>query len=113
MTTVWLEVIRVLTGILILLALITLFKLFKNTKVMQELNLIFIGFSLYTLQAAIGAWQLWGHAIPIVWNGLELDELLEAAMYLVFVIAVVRLKAILDLALIEKKFLKALRELFR
>ncbi|MFH0971942.1 MAG: hypothetical protein V1835_05240 [Candidatus Micrarchaeota archaeon] len=110
-STVWLEVVRVVLGVLILLALSTLYKAFKNTKVINELNLIVFGFVLYTFQAAIGAYHSAGNDIPVVWKSLLLDEFIEACMFIVFAIAVVRIKAVFDYLQIEDKLFKALKNI--
>ncbi len=110
-STIWLEIVRVVLGILILLAIATLYKLFKNTKIVQELHIISLGFLLYTTQAAIGAMQSYGYQPPIVWAGLELDEFMEAVMFIVFAIGVVRVKAIFDYLEVEDELIKAIRKL--
>jgi hypothetical protein len=110
--TPWLEVIRVLLGLLILLALSTLFRIFKETKITGELKLITFGFVLYTIQAFLGALQAWGTPMPIIWK-LELDEFIEACMYVVFVFAIIRLNGIMSLLEFEKRVIKVLRDVLR
>lgn len=109
---VWLEVIRIFLGLLILLALSTLYKIFRNTKVIDELNLITLGFILYTMQAAMGAYQSFGNPMPIVWKTLELDEFIEALMFVVFAIAAVRVKRLFDILKLEERLYKMFREVF-
>jgi hypothetical protein len=111
-TTIWLEIIRVVLGLLILLAISTLYKVFHKTKIVTELNIISLGFVLYTLQAAMGVYQAFGNAVPVIWAQLEADEFVEAMMFMVFAIAVVRLKTIFDYLGMEEKLLKAFREVF-
>ncbi|MFH1257654.1 MAG: hypothetical protein ABIG96_04995 [Candidatus Micrarchaeota archaeon] len=107
--TVWLEIIRVMLGVLILLALSTLFRVFKDTKVVNELKIVTLGFALYTLQAFLGALQAYGYAMPVIWK-LELDEFMEASMYVVFVYAIVRLNSLFNLLQLEKRVVKVMKE---
>ncbi|MBI5224899.1 hypothetical protein HY989_03440 [Candidatus Micrarchaeota archaeon] len=110
--TVWLEIVRVLLGTLLLLAISTLYQSFKDTKIVKELNIIMLGFGLYTLQAILSAYRAFtGVTLPIIWK-LQLDDFFEACMYVVFALAIVRFNEIFSKSDFQNKVVKAMREVF-
>ncbi len=106
----WLEIIRIFLGLLILLALSTLFSIFNRSRMIKVLNIIAIGFALYTLQSIFGAYQAMGNEIPSI-LGLEVDEFIEAIMFIVFAVAVVKLKSVFENIKFEQELIKSLKKM--
>ncbi|MFH1750331.1 MAG: hypothetical protein ABH863_01490 [Candidatus Micrarchaeota archaeon] len=108
----WLEIVRILLGVLILLAISTLYGLFKNTRIIRELHILSAGFLLYTIRGAFRIANLQTESYPMLWNSVSLDDFLTALSFLLFAYAVVRLQKIINIISVENKFVKSLHELF-
>jgi hypothetical protein len=109
----WLEIIRTLLGALMLLAIYSLYGIFRGTKVKQELDILSAAFLLYTFRGALGIHAaLTGATIPFI-NFISVEEFFQALAYVLFAVAIIRLNKIVNILRVENKLVKILHEFLR
>lgn len=107
----WLEVVRILLGILILFAISSLYGIFKRTKIIQELHLLSAAFLIFTVRGALHIYTYYSGLEPMLLRHLPLDDFLTALMYLIFAYAILRLQKIINIIRVENRLIKAVHEL--
>jgi len=107
----WLDIIRIMLGVLMLLALSSLYGLFRKTKVVSELQVLSLGFALYTIRGVLQLYTHFTQEVPSLAGYISIEELLSALIYLTFAIAIVRFMKIFNAIRVEDRLVKTLHEL--